>query len=33
MIFAATAEANGCILLTGSEKRFAGLKFINPMRL
>jgi predicted nucleic acid-binding protein len=32
MIFAAIAEANGCILVTDNEKHFAGLKFINPMR-
>ena len=32
MILAAIAEANGCILVTGNEKHFAGLKFINPMR-
>ena len=32
MILAATAEANECILVTGNEKHFAGLKFINPMR-
>lgn len=32
MILAATAEANGCILVTDNEKHFAGLKFINPMR-
>ena len=33
MVFAAVAQANRCILVTGNEKRFAGLKFINPMRL
>jgi predicted nucleic acid-binding protein len=32
MILAATAEANGCILVTDNEKHFAGLRFINPMR-
>jgi len=32
MILAAIAEANDCILVTGNEKHFAGLKFINPMR-
>jgi toxin FitB len=32
MILAATAEANGCVLVTDNEKHFAGLKFINPMR-
>jgi len=32
MIFAAVAEANGCILVTDNEKHFAGLRFVNPMR-
>lgn len=32
MIFAAVAEANGCILVTDNEKHFQGLKFINPLR-
>ncbi len=32
MILAAIAEANDCILVTGNEKHFQGLKFINPMR-
>jgi predicted nucleic acid-binding protein len=32
MILAAVAEANGIILVTGNEKHFAGMKFINPMR-
>jgi len=32
MILAAIAEANDCILVTGNEKHFVGLKFINPMR-
>jgi hypothetical protein len=32
MIFAAVAEANGCVLVTNNEKHFVGLKFINPMR-
>jgi toxin FitB len=32
MILAAIAEANSCILVTGNEKHFSGLKFINPMR-
>jgi hypothetical protein len=27
------AEANGCIRVTDNEKHFAGLKFINPMRV
>ncbi|HUB51558.1 MAG TPA: type II toxin-antitoxin system VapC family toxin [Terracidiphilus sp.] len=33
MIVAAIAEANNCTLVTANEKHFAGLKFINPMRL
>jgi len=33
MILAAIAEANDCILVTDNEKNFAGLKFINPMRI
>jgi hypothetical protein len=32
MIVAAVADANDCILVTGNEKHFAGLKFNNPMR-
>jgi hypothetical protein len=32
MILVATTEANGCILVTGNEKHFAGFKFVNPMR-
>jgi toxin FitB len=32
MLLAAISEANDCILVTGNEKHFAGLKFINPMR-
>lgn len=32
MILAATAEANGCVLVTENEKHFQGLKHINPMR-
>jgi toxin FitB len=32
MILAAIAEANNCMLVTGNEKHFSGLKFINPMR-
>ena len=31
MIIAAVAEANACIVVTGNERDFAGLKFINPM--
>src|SRR5690348_16261593 len=29
MILAAIAEANDCILVTGNEKHFEGLKFVN----
>ncbi len=33
MIIAATAEANGCQLVTDNERHFAGLiDFINPLR-
>jgi predicted nucleic acid-binding protein len=32
MMIAAVADANGCTLVSGNEKHFAGLKFINPMR-
>ena len=32
MILAAVAEANDCIVVTGNEKDFTGLKFINPLR-
>jgi hypothetical protein len=32
MIVAAVAEAHGCVAVTGNEKDFAGLKFINPVR-
>jgi predicted nucleic acid-binding protein len=32
MIVAAIAEANGCIVVTGNEKDFAGLRIVNPMR-
>jgi predicted nucleic acid-binding protein len=32
MILSAIAEANDCILVTGNEKHFKGLNFINPMR-
>ena len=30
MIYAAIAEANDCTLVTDSEERFTGLKFVNP---
>jgi predicted nucleic acid-binding protein len=32
MVIAAIAEASNCIVVTGNEKRFAGLKTLNPMR-
>ncbi len=32
MIVAATAEANGCVLVTDNERDFAGSGAINPMR-
>ncbi len=32
MIIAAIAEANDCVIVTENERRFAGLKIINPMR-
>lgn len=32
MIIAAVAEANDCVLVTGNEKDFVGLKIINPLR-
>jgi predicted nucleic acid-binding protein len=32
MIVAAVAEANDCVVVTGNEKDFAGLKIVNPMR-
>ena len=32
MIVAAIAEANDCIVVTGNEKHFAGLRFINPIQ-
>jgi toxin FitB len=31
-IIAATAEANGCVVVTGNEKDFAGIEIINPLR-
>jgi toxin FitB len=33
MIVAAVAEANDCIVVTGNEKDFRGLRTVNPMRL
>ena len=32
MMIAAIAEANQCVLVTGNEKHFAGLKIVNPLR-
>jgi len=32
MIVAAIAEANGCTIVTGNERDFAGLKILNPLR-
>jgi len=31
-IIAATAQANGCIVVTDNEKDFYGIKIINPLR-
>jgi predicted nucleic acid-binding protein len=33
MIIAAVAEANDCIVVTDNERDFAGLKFVNPLRV
>lgn len=32
IIIAAVAESNGCVVVTDSERDFAGLNFINPLR-
>ena len=32
MIIAATAMANGCVIVTDNEKDFAGLNILNPLR-
>ena len=32
MIIAASAEANGCVVVTDNEKDFTALKFVNPLR-
>jgi predicted nucleic acid-binding protein len=32
MIVAAVAEANGCVVVTGNERDFWGLKIVNPLR-
>ena len=31
-IIAAVAEANGCIVVTGNEKDFAGVQVLNPLK-
>jgi predicted nucleic acid-binding protein len=31
-IIAAIAEANGCVVVTGNERDFEGVEFINPLR-
>ena len=31
-IIAATAEANGCVVVTDNEKDFEGVEMINPFR-
>jgi hypothetical protein len=31
-IIAAVAEANGCIVVTGNEKDFAGIRTLNPLK-
>jgi predicted nucleic acid-binding protein len=33
MIVAACAEANECVIVTDNERHFAGLKFLNPLRI
>ncbi len=32
MIVAAVAEANDCVVVTGNERHFAGLRVVNPLR-
>ena len=32
MVIAAIAEANDCVVATGNERDFAGLRFVNPLR-
>ena len=32
MIVAAVAAANGCVVVTGNEKDFAGIEVFNPLR-
>jgi toxin FitB len=31
-IIVATAEANGCIVVTDNERDFAGIEIVNPLR-
>jgi len=31
-IIAATAEANGCVIVTGNERDFVGMEVLNPLR-
>ena len=31
-IIAAVAEANGCVVVTGNEKVFAGVQVLNPLK-
>jgi predicted nucleic acid-binding protein len=33
MIVAAIAGANDCVVVTDNEKDFAGIQFINPVRM
>ena len=33
IIIAAVAEANDCIVVTGNERDFAGIKIFNPLRV
>jgi hypothetical protein len=33
MIIAATADTNGCIIVTANEKDFADIDVLNPMRV
>jgi toxin FitB len=32
MIIAATAEANGCVVVTGNQRDFAGIEHVNPLK-
>ena len=33
MIVAAVAEANDCVVVTENDRDFAGMKFVNPLRV